>query len=235
MFSRKILLGTILATGTVMASALPASAAILSQVNSIAAQTTNWSNSLSYNLFNPALGTLTSIKFILDGTVEGTIELENTGTSGATITSNLQATITVTRPDTSVIVLTIPAASFVDNLAAYDGVPDFGGASGIIHSSVFSASTDTAISPPPLSDLSLFTGIGTILLPIDALATSNASGTGNYMSAFNTIAGAKLTLEYNYTPTDTNTVPEPGTLALLGTGLFAARSFRRRSKAKVSA
>lgn len=54
-----------------------------------------------------------------------------------------------------------------------------------------------------LADLALFTGVsggvpGSILLPVDAVGSSSASGSGNLITQFLTDAGAEVTVCYNY-------------------------------------
>jgi hypothetical protein len=62
--------------------------------------------------------------------------------------------------------------------------------------------SETANSPPPDSDLVLFTGPagnpGTISLPVEAVGTSVATGGGNVISQFMTSAAATLTVCYTY-------------------------------------
>ena len=47
----------------------------ISQTDSIPLTTTNWTDQVSFDLFNPALGTLNSVTVNLSGHVEGTAPL----------------------------------------------------------------------------------------------------------------------------------------------------------------
>ena len=55
-------------------------------------------------------------------------------------------------------------------------------------------------SPPPASDLPLFTGVGNILLPVSAVGTSTAMGSGNVITQFATKASATVTVVYTLQP-----------------------------------
>jgi hypothetical protein len=63
-------------------------------------------------------------------------------------------------------------------------------------------------SPPPASDLALFTGPignpGTITLPVSAVGTSVATGPGNIVSQFTQRARVDVQVCYNFLP---NTPP----------------------------
>ena len=211
----------------VAALAAPATAATISFSDSIALTTTNWSDSFDIQRFDPLLGTLTSITFQLSGTVTGNIRAESMDNAPSTVSTNLQATITLTRPDTTVLAVVLPVASFINSFTAFDGTVDFGGTSGVTQLGATATSATTTVSPPPVSDLALFTGIGSILLPAHANGSSNASGSGNLITQFQTNAEASVTVTYTYT-TATIEVPEPASLALFGAGLLGLGLVRRR-------
>ena len=84
-------------------------------------QSTNWNSTVSIQKFNPNLGTLVSIDFTLTGHSVGSARAESLDAQPSTVTLTFQNTITLTRPDFSVIVVTIPQAVFMDTLQAYDG------------------------------------------------------------------------------------------------------------------
>jgi len=82
---------------------------------------------------------------------------------------------------------------------------------------------------PASADFSKFLGPGTVTFDVVATAGYNIPNTsGNATGRSMTYAFPQMTLTYNYT------VPEPGTLAVLGVGfggLLLARHFRRRMAA----
>ena len=188
----------------------------------IALSSTNWANSLNVPQFNPALGTLTQIDFSLSGHVEGTAKFESLDASPATINLSLQATISLQRPDLSSLVTVIPVANTSDNVSAYDNTMDFDGSSGKTYSGLSGNDTLMFSSPPPLADLALFTGVGSINLPVSATGSSSGSGAGNLITQFLTSASAEASVTYHYTP-----APEPASLALLALGGSVALRRRR--------
>lgn len=172
--------------------------------DSIALQNTNWSSSVSVPKFNPALGTLLSIQFTLSGNVQGSASAESLDSSPTIVNTQSSANITLTRPDLTVLVITAPVANFSDAFTAFDNVIDFAGTSGATHAGINVVDTDMATSPPPASDLLLFTGLGNIVLPVTAVGTSQATGAGNLITQFMTAASASVEVCYTY---EVNTPP----------------------------
>jgi hypothetical protein len=203
-------------------------AASVSHGGSLPLTQTNWINSITVPKFDPSLGTLTGITFSLAGQVQGLAQFESLDAGPATVTMDLSAALRLQRPDGSDLVVTIPVAHTSDDVTAFDQVMDFGGTSGRTYPSLSASKTETAVSPPPLSDLTLFTaGFAgeTITLPVRATGNSEAAGAGNILVVFQTSASADATVTYEY-----DAVPEPSSfLALLaGIGGLAGLSARKR-------
>lgn len=182
-----------------LAAAATAQTSEICYTDSINLTPTDWTNSVSVPKFDPILGDLVSIRFTLSGHIEGTAAVENFSPSSGTV-ANLQfsSTLTLTRPDNSVLVITIPVANFTDPLTTFDGTIDFAGASGETHNGIVADDSDTVVSPPPASDLVLFTGPGSISLPVTAAGTSIATGGGNLISSFTQSASATVEVCYTY-------------------------------------
>ena len=170
--------------------------------------TTNWALSVSVPKFDPALGTLQSISYSLTGFIEGDARAESLDNQPTVATLQFAGVITLTRPDMSQIVQVLPVANFTDPLAAFDGVIDFRGPSGVSHLNVSAMQMASFTSPPPASDLALFTGPignpGTITLPVTAVGTSVATGPGNIVSQFTQRARVDVQVCYTFLP---NTPP----------------------------
>ncbi len=178
-------------------TATAALAGMISYSTSVPLSNTDWSASATLPQFNQTLGCLRSICFNLDGHVQGDIRFESLDQSPTMVTSALGATITLTRPDNSTLVTTLPVIYNVDNLIAFDGNVDFGGGSGRIYSNLIADKADSACSISP-TDFALFTGSGSVVMPVLAAGTSNASGAGNLVITFGTQAAATVTVTYNY-------------------------------------
>jgi len=179
---------------------------------SIPLTTTNWQNSVTIPKFDPTLGDLQSISFTLSGNVQGTAQAESLDAAPSIVNTQFSANITLTRPDLSIIVVTIPIANFSDPFTAFDGIIDFAGTSGATHANINASDTQTVNSPPPASDLVLFTGPGTISLPVAANGSSIATGSGNLITQFSTDAAADVTVCYTYLPNIPPTLNCPATI-----------------------
>lgn len=198
----------------------------ITQTESVALSTTDWTRNLVFNKFDPSQGTLTEVDFSLTGNVVGSAQFENTSGASATIKMQLRADLKLVRPDNSVIITTIPIANTSDTVGAYDGVTDFAGSSGRSYTNLSASLTNTGFTTTG-SDLALFAGPGTVTLPLSATGTSFASGAGSLVAVFNTQAAGSATITYTFTP-----VPEPSSLFLtaMGGGAVLVGLFRHRKK-----
>lgn len=199
-----------------------ARAATQSHQGTISLATTNWTEYITIPKFDPALGTLDQITFTLSGHVEGLAQFESFDASPSTVTMDLSAIMQLQRPNSTILVEVIPLASTSDAVTAYDQTFDYGGTSGRTYDNLSDTKVESKTSPPPLSDLTLFTGLGDIILPVVATAHSSASNGGNIQSHFSTSASACATVEYTYTA-----IPEPSGIVALLVGLGSLIPFRR--------
>ena len=203
-----------------------ANADTVPSVDTISLARMNWTKNLTLQKFDPSLGTLNSIDFVLSSYIEGSAKFESLDEEPATITMRWSADLTLQRPDHTVIAIVNPGKTIVDNVTEFDGDDDYLGPSGRTYLDLSSDVSEAYSSLASASDLALFTGPGTITLPIIAIGNSSGSGAGNLALRFSTYSGAKVAAFYNYTP-----VPEPSSLLVLAGGLVGMGGFifRRRS------
>jgi hypothetical protein len=190
------------------------------------------SSALSFQQFDPTLGTLTSIEFTVSGNAATTttaenldsvtepyilsvgakLKLETAATGGVVLNENVSVSGTsldIASEDTQVIHLSGSANS----TSSYDGA-----------TGAFVSGSGTLASSINLSD---FIGTGTYsLFTLGSIYSSNqidgANNTTNVGSA-----GATVTVTYNYT-----TIPEPTTWAMLMGGIGMVTVGRRMWKRK---
>jgi hypothetical protein len=215
----------IVAAAVLAGLSLPGWAATVSFSDSVPVQTTTWAGTMTVDKFDPSLGTLLSVEVALSGEVEGNYRFESLDSAPTTVTGNLRAVISLSRPDAMLLVQTIPVVTRADSVPPYDGTSDFGGTSGKTYLGLSANETDTATLTDP-ADLALFTGPGLISLPVKAVGQSNATGSGNLLALFNTFAGAEVVVTYDYAP-----VPLPAAVWLFGTGIVGLVGFARRRTA----
>ena len=202
-------------------------ATIVSYTDCVTLSTTNWLDCLTVPQFNPALGTLQKITVELQGHVQGSAAFESQDCAPATVTMNLQATITLNSP-TGLLAQVVPLVSTSDCATIYDGVPDFGGTSGKTYSGLSADCSTSAFKVPAFTaPWDAFIGTGNVDMPTTAAGTSNGSGAGNLLLSFSTDASAIATVTYEY-----DAVPEPATMTLLGSGVLGMIGWIRRRRMK---
>ena len=205
----------------ILAVAGAASAASIQYPISSYSGLTDWSVNRSVTKFDPTLGTLQSVDFVLTSTMTTTMMLANlSDQSTADITGNVTADFSVKSQNGSVsylagqLLITKSDTNFPINP---NQTPTFNGNWARTYSGLTTTKTLSTTSTTP-STLSAFTGTDSIGLLIGALGNSvSTSSNGNSRIAYMTTADSVGFVRYNYIAAP---VPEPATMAALGLGVF---------------
>lgn len=146
--------------------------------------------------FDSSLGTLFKIQIELATTARSTSRIENLDAIARPSTQSGVNFIEVASLNGVALVTNNIQVLFSNNLAAYDGVPDYGGSSGV--SNARRTSTNTKSNFIHTSFNSFFIGGGNVTLDIVDVATGFAVGPADYILAVVPEAGASVTVTYYY-------------------------------------
>jgi hypothetical protein len=189
---------------------------------------TNVSDFMNFAKFDVTLGTLNSITLNLTGNAFSTATVTSITNPGSTTYEfDSSSTTRLQRPGGLTTLITV--LPFNPETVNLGGVGD----PALPYHFADNTATDSLGSVLTAgSDLTLFSGVGTIALPFKVQGSSGVNGPGTISSTVSTQGGGVGTLFYSYTPFSTAT-PEPGTWAMLvagaSSGLVVVRR-RRRSK-----
>jgi hypothetical protein len=212
-----------LSAALVFVAAVPVVRADDVQTATLSPTTTDFSGiGLSVAQFNPSLGTLNSITITLTGGNLASTSVKNTtlnDTGTFTLEESTQLNLTTTLAGVTGLSETLTYS--------YPGLDVAPGGTDNLGSINFNgAPVDESVSSAYFSE---FTGGGNVNFTIGSLSGYSVLGGGN--NAQINIANqdnATVSIDYNYTSGPPPTVPEPGTLTLLGTGLLGLAGMLRR-------
>jgi hypothetical protein len=167
--------------------------------------TTEWSHNFVLPLFDPSLGSLSSVYIAASESVNINGTVHNTSTGPQNFTFRSGSLLTVSLPGTLGFLQPSPLA-----LAQAYSLPAGGSAPyGPINAS---DSVNYTYTLP--GDMAWFIGAGTFTLPgFTQTQLLIVGGGGNITATLSTIAGAAVQVQYTYIP-----IPEPSSLALLALG-----------------
>jgi len=129
--------------------------------------------------------------------------VESIDASPIRVVSQLAAQIEIQRPVVGpALAVYSPVSTQYDDFGLFDGTVDYSGTSGNSHIISTSQTETKTISPLTVEDRNMFTGDGTISLPIVTNAISSFSGGGNLLTESTLSASATITVTYTYVAPD---------------------------------
>lgn len=215
-FSQVLLAATCFASSAAYANEIS-----FTNSNTVSTQDTDLADWLSFQQFDPTLGTLTSIKIEVGSHVDGAVHLENGVADERSVPVSLSVDLFLQRPNTSAVITLLNNTLFNTDL----GLVGFGTADLSNSVNLYGVTTLTGAG-----DLSLFQGYGSLLAPLAVKANAVAPG-DDLDASFTTTANGYGTITYTYTAAP---VPEPETygMMLLGLGVMALVSKRKSRSAQ---
>jgi len=158
-------------------------------------RSTDFSNEVvSIEQWFPGNGPLGRVEITLTGNIEGMAQVENQSSTEEEITVTLAVVLTTVDPTGESNVQT-PSLSRTETIAAYDGTTDYAGDSGRTYTDIQTTDEQVIVYTEP-GKLAVFAGTGFVDFTISAQSTSNASGSGNISSNFDTNAGLEIQVVY---------------------------------------
>lgn len=185
----------------------------------------NASNILTFNQFDPSLGTLTGVSLIMiQPSITGTI---HTGVNDIYFyTGQLEFSPSIIDMNSQNIFTTDA------NLSVKSLSPDFGFSNTVENSTKTGAAEFTSTAFTVTTGLASYIGLGSVSFTADIAQYSLSADCQNGCDLTSSAGfSGTLNLVYDYTPTEqqsVNSVPEPVSIVLVGSSLIALAAARRR-------
>jgi len=203
-------------------SALSLQAGTITQTTDFDLSTVDWTKQFVFNQFDPTLGQLLSVQFILDGKIISDVSVQNLNAESKAYDIFVNGIVTLGGTPTPIVITTPSFNVNTGTLAAKTNpTGTFSGPDAKVWTGLTGTDSD---STTYTSDLGAYIGNGQLSLPVFASSASNANGAATLLLLVETKAQASATIIYNYEP-----IPEPATYALFGGGLLGLALLRRRA------
>lgn len=175
-----------------------ASAAEVVHRDAIPLQKTDWLAALNAPQFDPAQGVLVSVELQFTGRLKGSVRYESLDAQAGAVTLTMFGQLGLRRPDDTLITESTPQTVRTVAVTEFDGGIDYAGTSGGVFEGLVAVEVAESVLLTAPADLALFTGLGEIVLPVDAQATTRGEGAGNLALQYTTLAAASLQVKYVY-------------------------------------
>lgn len=162
---------------------------------------TNQNRSAALQMFDPELGTLTSVEIIAEGGLDSLAKVENLSPGATQVQTKVNGIMSFTVQGLSNVISATINRQVTDNVPAFDGVADLLGPSTKDFGTIQANGQFQSITLSDPAALQAFVGNGTLQVTQDASADVCAcSDAGNLMAAIQTTASGKVKVVYHYTP-----------------------------------
>lgn len=222
-----------LLTAATLATVVSTAAGAANAASLVSASSTSYkvtdivNEQISVQKFDSSLGTLKGVKIDFTGDMEGEAGFENRSATAADIFIKLAGSLNLKFNGQTLFELAPERVTGPYAAAAYDGVTDYGGASGKTITGL-EATKSASKTFTDSTFLQSFVGTGNLSFLFSAFATSNVTGSGNMRSFVDTFAKANVKVTYDYDPA--KSVPEPS--GILGIGVIGGMAFLSQRKKK---
>ena len=208
---------------------LSANAGVISDDDTFGLTAVGTADTAFVDQFNPALGTLQQVTLTLEAnTQNGTITWDTTGDTSADVQLGVGAQVTATAPSTLVVVTLPMQTGHNSNVPATDNETPDPAFTGNDSFTVDTGAGSDDDSSSLISGFGPYLGTGQVQIDLTSAfkqSLISIGGSGDTESSAGQYGGT-VTIEYVYT--ETQLVPEPAGLMLLGLAGLAARRRRRK-------